>query len=46
MKFSNIILYLIGYPGVGKYSIAQEIQNQTGQFRLVDNHHVLNPFFL
>lgn len=40
----NTIIYLIGHPGVGKYTIAQEIATQTGA-RIVDNHSINNPIF-
>lgn len=50
-----ITLYLIGYPGVGKYSIAQELQrtaphtfgpdNQNTGFKMVDNHLANNAIF-
>ncbi len=40
----NVILYLIGYPGTGKYTIAKEICRQE-DFKLVDNHLVNNPIF-
>lgn len=41
----NTILYLIGLPGSGKYTIAREIQRIDPDFRLVDNHLILNPLF-
>jgi len=37
-------IHLIGYPGTGKYTIAQEIKAR-GDFRLVDNHLINNPVF-
>jgi len=40
----NTIIYLIGFPGTGKYSIAREIRNLTGA-KLVDNHLINNPVF-
>jgi hypothetical protein len=40
----NTIIYLIGFPGTGKYTIAREIAQQE-DFRLVDNHLVNNPLF-
>jgi len=44
MKLNNTILYLIGFSGVGKYTIAQEIVKKTGA-KLVDNHLINNPLF-
>ncbi|NCC21685.1 MAG: hypothetical protein EOM26_04385 [Alphaproteobacteria bacterium] len=41
----NTILYLIGFPGTGKYTIAKEICRQRPEFRLVDNHLINNPIF-
>lgn len=43
MKKSKII-YLIGYPGVGKLTIANEISNCT-DFVTIDNHSINNIFF-
>lgn len=40
----NTILYLIGFPGTGKYTIAKEIAALTGA-RLIDNHLINNPIF-
>ncbi|WP_250239013.1 hypothetical protein [Cardinium endosymbiont of Oedothorax gibbosus] len=39
----TIIIYLIGKPGTGKYTIAQEL----AQFKYIvcDNHLVDNPIF-
>ncbi len=37
-------IHLIGYPGTGKYTIAQEIKARA-DFRLVDNHLINNPVF-
>lgn len=37
-------IHLIGYPGTGKYTIAQEIKRMA-DFRLVDNHLINNPVF-
>jgi len=41
-KFTKII-YLIGNPGCGKYTIAQEICKHG--FTLCDNHLINNPIF-
>ena len=40
----NIIIYLIGFAGVGKLTVARELVKQTGA-RLVDNHVIANPIF-
>lgn len=41
----NTIIYLLGYPGTGKYTIAKEICQIAPEFRLVDNHLINNPLF-
>ena len=43
-KLQNTFIYLIGFPGTGKYTIAQEIARKA-DFRLVDNHLINNPVF-
>ena len=40
----NVIYYLVGHAGVGKYTIAKEIAALTGAI-VVDNHYVNNPIF-
>jgi len=45
MTFENTIIYLLGYPGTGKYSIGKEICRQYPEFHLVDNHLINNPLF-
>jgi len=40
----NTIVYLIGFPGTGKYTVAKEIVRQ-GNFKLVDNHLINNLLF-
>lgn len=40
----NTIVYLIGYAGTGKYTIAREIAALTGAV-IVDNHLINNPVF-
>lgn len=40
----NTIIYLIGFPGTGKYTVAKEIVRQ-GNFKLVDNHLINNLLF-
>jgi hypothetical protein len=41
---NNTIIYLIGYGGTGKYTIAKEIAALTGAV-VVDNHLINNPVF-
>lgn len=40
----NTMIYLIGFPGTGKYTIAKEICAQE-DVKLVDNHLINNPVF-
>ncbi len=40
----NTIIYLLGFPGTGKYTIASEICKRA-DFKLVDNHLINNPLF-
>lgn len=40
----NTIIYLIGFPGTGKYTVAKEICKQA-DVKLVDNHLINNPVF-
>lgn len=42
--FENVAVYLIGFPGVGKYTIAKAL-SQVAPFRVVDNHYINNPIF-
>lgn len=44
MPLKNTMIYLIGFPGVGKYTTALEICAQA-DFKLVDNHLINNPVF-
>src|ERR1041384_2438716 len=44
MKLDNTIIYLIGIPAVGKYTVAREIGRMTGA-RVVDNQLVNTPVF-
>lgn len=44
MKLDNFIIHLIGFAGVGKYTIAKELVQISGA-RLVDNHLLNNPVF-
>ena len=39
----TIIIYLIGTPGTGKYTIAKEIAR--AGYRICDNQHINNPIF-
>ncbi len=39
----NIVIYLIGYPGTGKLTIAKEICKRRPDVKLVDNHLINNP---
>ncbi len=43
-NMKNTIMYLIGYGGTGKYTIAKEIAALTGAV-VVDNHLINNPVF-
>lgn len=40
----NVIFYLIGPPGVGKYTVAKSLSEASGA-RLVDNHYWSNVVF-
>lgn len=40
----NCIIYLIGFPGTGKYTVAKEIVAQEN-FKLVDSHLINIPIF-
>lgn len=44
-EFQNTILYLLGYPGTGKYTVGKEICRVAPEFRLIDNHLISNPLF-
>lgn len=44
MKLENTIIHLIGFAGVGKYTIAKLLSAETGA-KLVDNHLLNNPVF-
>ncbi len=44
MKLSNTIIYLIGIPAVGKYTVAKEIGRMTGA-KIVDNQLINTPVF-
>lgn len=38
----NTVVYLLGYPAAGKYTIGQIVAGLTGAV-LVDNHLIANP---
>jgi broad-specificity NMP kinase len=40
----NAVFYLIGPPGVGKYTVGKIIAERTSA-KLVDNHYSINPIF-
>jgi hypothetical protein len=42
--FDNTIILLMGFAGVGKYTIGQGLSKLTGA-KLVDNHLINNPIF-
>src|SRR5689334_20085717 len=44
MQLHNTIIYLIGIPAVGKYTIAKEIGQMTGA-KVVDNQLINLPVF-
>ena len=44
MKLRNTVIYLIGIPGVGKYTTAKAIARATGA-KIIDSHLVNNPIF-
>lgn len=43
-ELKNTLIYLIGFPGTGKYTVAKEIIQQA-DVKLVDNHLINNPLF-
>jgi Fe-S-cluster formation regulator IscX/YfhJ len=43
-KMAGNIIHLIGFPGVGKLTIAKEIA-RLGHYVLIDNHKINNPVF-
>jgi len=44
MLLKNTIIYLIGFAGVGKLTIAKELA-KLDKFRIVDNHLINDPIF-
>jgi len=43
-EFRNCVLYLVGFQGVGKLTVAREICRRA-DFRLIDNHAINNLVF-
>lgn len=44
--FENCAIYLIGFPGTGKFTVAQEMMARADHtFKLVDNHFINNVIF-
>jgi hypothetical protein len=41
---NNVVIYLIGYFGIGKYTIAKALADVL-PCKIIDNHYVLNPIF-
>jgi shikimate kinase len=44
VQMTNVAVYLIGYFGIGKYSIAKALVELIPS-KIIDNHYVLNPIF-
>lgn len=44
MTLTNFILYLVGFAGSGKLTVAREFASVTGA-KVVDNHWINNPIF-
>lgn len=44
MRLNNTVIYLIGIPAVGKYTVAKEIGRMTGA-KVVDNQLINTPVF-
>lgn len=44
MRMKNTLIYLFGFSGTGKYTIAKEIAARTDAL-LIDNHLINNPIF-
>jgi hypothetical protein len=44
VEMESTIIHLIGFPGVGKYTITTELASRTGA-QLVDNHSIANVIF-
>ena len=41
----NVIIYFLGFPGVGKYTIAKKVSDLNKDFLLIDNHKTNNLLF-
>jgi hypothetical protein len=41
---TNVMIYLIGYFGIGKYTIAKALADVL-PCKIIDNHYILNPIF-
>ncbi len=44
MNLTNTVIYLFGFVGTGKYTVAKELASRTDA-KLVDNHLINNPIF-
>jgi hypothetical protein len=44
MKPENTLIHILGFSGVGKYTIAKILHKKTGM-KIVDNHLINNPIF-
>jgi len=45
LQMENVIIYLLGYPGVGKLTIANKISTCVKNTHVVDNHKINNLIF-
>lgn len=41
---THTFIYLLGFAGVGKYTVAKAIQERV-EVHILDNHYILNPIF-
>lgn len=41
----NTYILIIGFPGVGKYTVAQELEKKIPNCKVIDNHYINNPLF-
>ncbi len=44
-KIDNSVIYLISYPGVDKFTIANAIKDKLDNARVIDNHSINNLIF-